>query len=307
MLKTAISCPAPCSALLHCSSYSVDLLLLRHACRLVVVSVQHLVIAICQPSPSVLAAQVRIVACQGVAPLSIATHICLHSCSIYGICLRRSMSITQFMVPKVGKGAAGSKRQLTVGDVAQPEFPPAKASRQGRTWIDWQLSECNESPCSGPQSLASLGQASPARGCAAHLGKPARPPAVSLLRELLTEDSWRALVDAESKKPYFAQLESFLKQQLESKTVYPPRQQIFRALNELPVSKVKAVIIGQVRYVTLLSQKRAGHEALSLRAHQLEGETCVQDPYHGPGQAEGLCFSVPKGQKVCTRCCLLAI
>jgi len=79
------------------------------------------------------------------------------------------------------------------------------------------------------------------------------------------EESWKkALVD-EFSKPYFVQLTNFVKQEYkEGKTVYPPGKFIFNAFNLTPFDKVKVVIIGQ-------------------------------DPYHGHGQAHGLCFSVQKG------------
>lgn len=87
------------------------------------------------------------------------------------------------------------------------------------------------------------------------------------LRALITEDSWSSLALSESKKPYWSRLESFICSEWATKTVCPCKDQIFRALNSLPLTKVRVVIIGQ-------------------------------DPYHGPGQAEGWSFSVPKGQKV---------
>lgn len=143
------------------------------------------------------------------------------------------------MVPKAGK-AAGSKRQWTAADGALEERAPvAKASKKGRSWIDWQLSNCDQresAALSTPQLMAIQ-----------HNHCIVQAHAESLLADLLTEESWRKLVDVESKRPYFESLESFLKKELDTKTVFPPRQHILRALNELPVSKVKVVIIGQVR------------------------------------------------------------
>jgi uracil-DNA glycosylase len=79
------------------------------------------------------------------------------------------------------------------------------------------------------------------------------------------EESWKRELGAEFPKPYFAALKEFL---LEEKRrgvpVYPPGPLIFNAFNHTPFDKVKVVILGQ-------------------------------DPYHGPGQAHGLCFSVPRG------------
>lgn len=79
------------------------------------------------------------------------------------------------------------------------------------------------------------------------------------------EPSWASALADEFQKPYFQQLAAQLHaQKAAGKTIYPPGAQIFRAFDLCPVSKVKVVILGQ-------------------------------DPYHGPGQAMGLSFSVPRG------------
>ena len=75
---------------------------------------------------------------------------------------------------------------------------------------------------------------------------------------------WLEVLREEFSKPYFASLRSFINLEKLSHTVYPQGNQIFSAFNSTPFSKVKVVILGQ-------------------------------DPYHGPGQANGLCFSVHKG------------
>ncbi|MCS7162653.1 MAG: uracil-DNA glycosylase [Bacteroidia bacterium] len=83
--------------------------------------------------------------------------------------------------------------------------------------------------------------------------------------EVRLEPSWKALLAEEFSKPYFEALVAFLRSEKQrGKVIYPPGPQIFRAFDLCPVDKVKVVILGQ-------------------------------DPYHGPGQAHGLCFSVPKG------------
>lgn len=166
--------------------------------------------------------------------------------------LRRTMSIAQFMVPKSGKAAAGSnKRTLTAADGAQQQSPVSKASKpqQGRSWVDWQLyhrgsQECGAASAVEPSTSLVANSVPPHRH--SQPGNSTQAYAESLLADLLAEDSWRKLIDVERKKPYYSQLEAFVKKELDTKTVYPPRQQIFRALNELPVSKVKVVIIGQV-------------------------------------------------------------
>jgi uracil-DNA glycosylase len=78
------------------------------------------------------------------------------------------------------------------------------------------------------------------------------------------EPSWKARLQQEFEKDYFIRLTDFVKEEYRKGTVYPPGGLIFNAFNLCPFDKVKAVIIGQ-------------------------------DPYHGPGQAHGLCFSVRDG------------
>lgn len=80
------------------------------------------------------------------------------------------------------------------------------------------------------------------------------------------ESSWKEILKEEFKSPYFAALKQFLVQEKIKETVYPPGNQIFSAFNFTPFENVRVVIIGQ-------------------------------DPYHGEGQAHGLCFSVPKNIK----------
>jgi uracil-DNA glycosylase len=78
------------------------------------------------------------------------------------------------------------------------------------------------------------------------------------------EDSWKEILAHEFGKPYFTELKSFLVQEKNRHRVYPPGQLIFNAFNTTAFHDVKVIILGQ-------------------------------DPYHGPGQAHGLCFSVPEG------------
>ncbi|MBR4740945.1 MAG: uracil-DNA glycosylase [Bacteroidales bacterium] len=79
------------------------------------------------------------------------------------------------------------------------------------------------------------------------------------------ENSWKAALAPEFGKPYFEQLVRFLHQEkADGKVIYPPGGAIFRAFDLTPVDQVKVVILGQ-------------------------------DPYHNPGQAMGLSFSVPDG------------
>jgi len=78
------------------------------------------------------------------------------------------------------------------------------------------------------------------------------------------EESWLKVLASEFEQPYFASLKAFLLEEKRHYAVYPPGSLIFNAFAHTPFDKVKIVILGQ-------------------------------DPYHGPGQAHGLCFSVPNG------------
>ena len=78
------------------------------------------------------------------------------------------------------------------------------------------------------------------------------------------EQSWKSRIGEEFEKPYFAALVERVRQEYAQNTCYPPGRLIFNAFNTCPFDKVKVVIIGQ-------------------------------DPYHEPGQAMGLSFSVPDG------------
>jgi uracil-DNA glycosylase len=84
-------------------------------------------------------------------------------------------------------------------------------------------------------------------------------------KEIQMEPSWLAVLRDEFEQPYMQKLRAFLKQQkAEGRVLFPPSKCIFNAFNSTPFEQVKVVILGQ-------------------------------DPYHGPGQAHGLCFSVPQG------------
>ena len=78
------------------------------------------------------------------------------------------------------------------------------------------------------------------------------------------EPSWHQVLEEEFEKFYFETLTSFVRSEYQTKQIYPPGGQIFRAFDLCPFEDVRVVILGQ-------------------------------DPYHGEGQAEGLAFSVPEG------------
>ena len=82
--------------------------------------------------------------------------------------------------------------------------------------------------------------------------------------EPVIEESWKSMLREEFEKPYFRQLKNFLVEERIKCRIFPPGPLIFNAFNHTPFEKVKVVILGQ-------------------------------DPYHGAGQAHGLCFSVPAG------------
>ncbi|MFT0715599.1 uracil-DNA glycosylase [Flagellimonas lutimaris] len=82
--------------------------------------------------------------------------------------------------------------------------------------------------------------------------------------EVNIEPSWRTQLNDEFEKPYFQELATFVKNEYQQNTCYPKGKDIFSAFDHCPFQEIKVVIIGQ-------------------------------DPYHGPNQANGLCFSVKDG------------
>lgn len=87
------------------------------------------------------------------------------------------------------------------------------------------------------------------------------------MTKTLIHNSWQELLAPEFQKPYYLKLREFLKEEYQTKTIYPEMHHIFEALELTPYEKVKVVILGQ-------------------------------DPYHGPKQAHGLSFSVQPGVPV---------
>lgn len=84
---------------------------------------------------------------------------------------------------------------------------------------------------------------------------------------LTLDPSWKKVLNNEFDQSYFKQLDEFVSNEYKTETVYPPEASIFNAFNQCPFNETKVVIIGQ-------------------------------DPYHGEGQAHGLCFSVNEGVKI---------
>ncbi|WP_344574567.1 uracil-DNA glycosylase [Streptomyces lunalinharesii] len=91
------------------------------------------------------------------------------------------------------------------------------------------------------------------------------PEVVDVVTDMLPE-SWRGVLGEELEKPYFKELIDFVEQERAAGPVYPPHEQVFAALEATPYDQVKVLVLGQ-------------------------------DPYHGPGQGHGLCFSVQPGVK----------
>lgn len=85
-----------------------------------------------------------------------------------------------------------------------------------------------------------------------------------LIMDVKISESWKNLLQEEFNKPYFEELTRFVKSEYSAGQVFPAGRNIFRAFDKCPFDKLKVVIIGQ-------------------------------DPYHGVGQANGLCFSVDDG------------
>lgn len=81
------------------------------------------------------------------------------------------------------------------------------------------------------------------------------------------EENWARVLKAEFEADYFSALKTFLVEEKKTQTIFPSGNHLFHAFNLTPLPAVKAVILGQ-------------------------------DPYHGPGQAHGLCFSVPDGVRI---------
>lgn len=82
-----------------------------------------------------------------------------------------------------------------------------------------------------------------------------------MTRPVRIDESWRRRLAGEFERPYFAQLREFVRTEYAAHRIYPPATRIFRAFDDCPFDSVKVVVLGQ-------------------------------DPYHGPGQANGLCFAV---------------
>lgn len=114
-----------------------------------------------------------------------------------------------------------------------------------------------------PAEARSLFDDEPAPEPAAPDELPPLPPGVPGLPADL-HPSWLAALNPETRKPYWAELAKFVTEERKQHTVFPPAADVFNAFRYTPLDSVKVLLLGQ-------------------------------DPYHGPGQAHGLCFSVRPG------------
>jgi len=92
-------------------------------------------------------------------------------------------------------------------------------------------------------------------------------PCMGDAKEVKIDPSWKAHLEDEFEKPYFKELTSYVRERYSHAIIYPPPKNIFRAFDLCPFDKVEVVILGQ-------------------------------DPYHGPRQANGLCFAVGDGMNL---------
>ena len=123
--------------------------------------------------------------------------------------------------------------------------------------------EAEEQPDADAAAASKVARTSAASGSDA---KPLAPEVASLI-EHLTDPQWREALRGEVCKSYFAQIARAVSLERGKKTVFPPAPEVFSAFNLTPLPEVRVVVLGQ-------------------------------DPYHGPGQAHGLAFSVARGVAV---------
>jgi len=103
----------------------------------------------------------------------------------------------------------------------------------------------------------------------------------------LIRPDWRTLLQSEFSSPRMTKLESFLAKEYSSGPVYPPREVIFNAFNSSSLDGIKVLILGQGTATSNL--------VVAILTYNCP---LPSDPYHGAGQAHGLCFSVQPGVDV---------
>mmetsp|Transcript_1838 Transcript_1838/g.5555 ORF Transcript_1838/g.5555 Transcript_1838/m.5555 type:complete len:298 (+) Transcript_1838:627-1520(+) len=148
-----------------------------------------------------------------------------------------------------------------MADSASPRRSPRKTKAPGQQasiTSFFQPAAKKSKPAAAPAAAAD-----PAQRAAANKKEAKRKRALAFL-EPLADEAWREALAKEAAKPYLYDLAEFVAKERRAKTVYPPHEQQFAALDACALADVKVVVVGQ-------------------------------DPYHGPGQAHGLSFSIARG------------
>ncbi|THU63124.1 hypothetical protein C4D60_Mb01t12420 [Musa balbisiana] len=179
---------------------------------------------------------------------------------------RRKDTTRAATVRSHSRGEEMAASAKTLAELLRPLSPstkiPIPKSSSARTPEQKKTTETNKALARSKRDL---------RSCTDRIEKSrdsAERMAYAKLEELLVEETWLEALEGELQKPYAKNLCRFVEREMRgSVPIYPPPHLIFDALHRTPFHQVKAVIIGQ-------------------------------DPYHGPGQAMGLAFSVPEGIKV---------
>ena len=150
-----------------------------------------------------------------------------------------------------------------MADSGEPRRSPRKQKQKS---LDSFFKPKAKKPKPAPAKPAADGAEKPADGKERSLQnkKAAQQTLARNFLKPLQDQGWRDALDGETSKPYLFQLAQFVAKERKSKTVYPPQEHTFAALDACKLDDVKIVIVGQ-------------------------------DPYHGPGQAHGLAFSCNDG------------
>jgi len=163
--------------------------------------------------------------------------------------------------PTAKATAASRKRKSAAPASPAPAAPAAAAANNG-------VEAASAAAAAVKSATKAADAANEAAATAADGDEPAAKRAKADSLASLVPASWARVLSSELDKPYFGEIDKFLRAQATAKVqVFPAREHIFRALDLCPFDKVRVVILGQ-------------------------------DPYHDVGQAEGLSFSVPAGVKV---------
>ncbi len=153
-------------------------------------------------------------------------------------------------------------------DERDAESTPSKPEKRARKAAPSKKAPAKKKAAPVAKKADDESDAEPAAQTVAVVAKPAAAiGAATPLASLLVASDWQRVLAAHFASAAFKSLETFVDRAYASGTIFPPRELIFNALNTTPLANVKVVIVGQ-------------------------------DPYFNPGQAMGLSFSVPRGEKV---------